>query len=136
MATVELTAGLRAAGFVPGEERTVLIGLTAELATVPVLPGGVVLRQVTADDDMQRIAALQSAVWARTGTGSARTSSPGSPPPRRASRSWPRRPMVTSSPRIPCGHHHRLRVDTAAARQTRMTHAAGPDLTIVSAAHS
>jgi ribosomal protein S18 acetylase RimI-like enzyme len=59
----DLTARLRAAGFVPGEERTVLIGLTAELATVPVLPGGVVLRQVTADDDMHRIAALQSAVW-------------------------------------------------------------------------
>ena len=40
-----------------------LIGLTAELATAPVLPGGVVLRQVTADGDMHRIAALQSAVW-------------------------------------------------------------------------
>ena len=59
----DLTARLRAAGFVPGEERTVLIGLTAELATAPVLPGGAVLRQVTADDDMHRIAALQSAVW-------------------------------------------------------------------------
>ena len=50
-------------GFVPGEERTVLIGRTAELAACPVLPGGVVLRQVTADEDMQRIAGLQSAVW-------------------------------------------------------------------------
>lgn len=59
----DLTARLRAAGFVPQEERTVLIGLTAELATAPVLPGGVVLRWVTADDDMRRIAALQSAVW-------------------------------------------------------------------------
>ena len=59
----DLPARLRAAGFVPGEERTVLIGLTAELATAPVLPGGVVLRRVTADDDMHRIAALQSAVW-------------------------------------------------------------------------
>ena len=29
----DLTARLRAAGFVPGEERTVLIGLAAELAT-------------------------------------------------------------------------------------------------------
>src|SRR5580693_411311 len=55
----DLTARLRAAGFVPGEERTVLIGLTAELATAPVLPGGVVLRWVTADDDMHRVAALQ-----------------------------------------------------------------------------
>jgi GNAT superfamily N-acetyltransferase len=59
----DLTARLRAAGFVPGEEWTVLIGLTAELATAPVLPGGAVLRQVTADDDMHRIAAMQSAVW-------------------------------------------------------------------------
>jgi ribosomal protein S18 acetylase RimI-like enzyme len=59
----DLTARLRAAGFVPEEERTVLIGLTAELATAPVLPGGVVLRWVTADADMRRIAALESAVW-------------------------------------------------------------------------
>jgi ribosomal protein S18 acetylase RimI-like enzyme len=59
----DLTARLRAAGFVPGEERTVLVGLTAELAAAPVLPGGAVLRQVSADDDMHRIAALQSAVW-------------------------------------------------------------------------
>jgi GNAT superfamily N-acetyltransferase len=40
-----------------------LIGLAAELATTPVLPGGVELRWVTADGDMHRIAALQSAVW-------------------------------------------------------------------------
>jgi GNAT superfamily N-acetyltransferase len=59
----DLTARLRAAGFVPGQERTVLIGLAAELATTPVLPGGVALRWVTADGDMRRIAALQSAVW-------------------------------------------------------------------------
>jgi ribosomal protein S18 acetylase RimI-like enzyme len=59
----DLTARLRAAGFAPQEELTVLVGLTAELATAPVLPSGVVLRWVTADDDMRRIAALQSAVW-------------------------------------------------------------------------
>jgi len=58
-----LTARLRAAGFVPGETDTVLIGLTAELATAPALPHGVVLRWVTADADMRRIAAMQSAVW-------------------------------------------------------------------------
>ena len=63
MSRLHPTARLRAAGFVPGEERTVLIGHTAELATAPVLPGGAVLRWVTADDDMHRIAALQSAVW-------------------------------------------------------------------------
>ena len=59
----DLTARLRAAGFVPGEEQTVLIGLAAELATAPFLPGGVVLRWVTADDDMRRIAAMQCAIW-------------------------------------------------------------------------
>ena len=75
----DLTARLHAAGFVPQEERTVLIGLTAELATTPVLPGGVVLRWVTADDDMHRIAVLQSVVWLiQLGRPSA-----GLPPPRR-----------------------------------------------------
>ena len=59
----DLTARLRAAGFVPGETDTVLIGFTAELATAPALPRGVVLRWVTADADMRRIAAMQSAVW-------------------------------------------------------------------------
>ena len=59
----DLTARLRAAGFAAGEERTVLIGLTPELAVAPVVPGGVALRWVTADGDMDRIAALQSAVW-------------------------------------------------------------------------
>src|ERR1700722_14312990 len=48
----DLTARLRAAGFGRGEERTVMIGLTAELATAPVLPGGAVRRLATTDDDM------------------------------------------------------------------------------------
>jgi GNAT superfamily N-acetyltransferase len=59
----DLAARLRAAGFVPGETDTVLIGLTADLATAAALPHGVVLRWVTADADMRRIAAMQSAVW-------------------------------------------------------------------------
>jgi GNAT superfamily N-acetyltransferase len=59
----DLTARLRAAGFVPEEQETVLIGLTADLAADPVPPDGVVLRWVTADADMRRIAALESAVW-------------------------------------------------------------------------
>jgi ribosomal protein S18 acetylase RimI-like enzyme len=59
----DLPARLRAAGFVPQQEYTVLIGLTAELATAPILPSGAVLRWVTADDDLHRIAALQSTVW-------------------------------------------------------------------------
>ena len=59
----DLPARLRAAGFAPGQTYTVLIGLTAEPATAPVLPHGVGLRWVTADADMRRIAAMQSAVW-------------------------------------------------------------------------
>ena len=59
----ELSARLLAAGFVPEEQETVLIGLTAELAATPVLPAGVRLRPVTADADMHRIAAMESAVW-------------------------------------------------------------------------
>jgi len=60
---VDLTERLRAAGFVPEEQETVLIGLAAEMASTPVLPAGVVLREVTADADMRRIAEMESAVW-------------------------------------------------------------------------
>jgi GNAT superfamily N-acetyltransferase len=59
----DLIARLRAAGFAPGEQETVLVGLTAELAADPAPPDGVVLRWVTADADMRRIAAMESAVW-------------------------------------------------------------------------
>jgi hypothetical protein len=59
---IGVTARLRAAGFVPGETNTVMIGLTAELPTDPALPRGVVLRWVTADADMRRIATMLSAV--------------------------------------------------------------------------
>src|SRR5262249_21439563 len=43
----DLPSRLRGAGFVPETEETVLIGLTSEMAAEPVLPEGVVLRQVT-----------------------------------------------------------------------------------------
>ena len=59
----DLTARLRAAGFVPEETETVLVALTSAIAAEPVLPGGVVLRQVTAAADMRRIAAMESEVW-------------------------------------------------------------------------
>jgi len=59
----DLPARLRAAGFAPEEQQTVLIGLTAEMATAPALPDGVALRWVTADADVRRIAAMESAVW-------------------------------------------------------------------------
>ena len=52
-----------AAGFVAEEPETVRIGLAGDLATTPVLPEGVTLRQVAADAGMRRIAAMESAVW-------------------------------------------------------------------------
>jgi GNAT superfamily N-acetyltransferase len=59
----DLVARLRAAGFVAEDLETVLVGPTRQMATAPVLPGGVALRQVTAGADMRRIAAMESAVW-------------------------------------------------------------------------
>jgi len=59
----DLPARLRAAGFVPEDTETVVVALTADIAAEPVLPPGVVLRQVTADADMRRIAAMESRVW-------------------------------------------------------------------------
>ena len=59
----DLVVRLGAAGFVAEDLETVLVGRTERMATPPVLPDGVVLRQVTADADMQRIAGMESAVW-------------------------------------------------------------------------
>ncbi|MDN3026718.1 GNAT family N-acetyltransferase [Streptomyces sp. S.PB5] len=60
----DLTVRLRAAGFVPEEQETVMIGRAADMAVrEPVLPDGVTLRRTTADADMRRIAAMESAVW-------------------------------------------------------------------------
>ena len=60
----DLTDRLRAAGFVPEEQETVLIGLAEEMAVrEPVLPDGVTIRRVTAVADLRRIGALQSAIW-------------------------------------------------------------------------
>jgi hypothetical protein len=59
----DLAGRLLAAGFVPEDRETVLIGLAGPMAGELVLPDGVVLRQVTADADMHRIAAMESAVW-------------------------------------------------------------------------
>jgi ribosomal protein S18 acetylase RimI-like enzyme len=60
----DLPARLRAAGFVPEEEETVVIGPVAPLAAAPVrdIPG-VRLREVTHRDDLDRIARLEEAVW-------------------------------------------------------------------------
>ncbi len=67
----DLAARLRAAGFVREETETVLVAPATAIAAEPVLPGGVVLRQVTAEADMRRIAAMESEVWDadRTWTG-------------------------------------------------------------------
>lgn len=60
----DLTERLRAAGFVPEERETVLIGRAAGMAAgEPTLPDGVTVRRVTADADMRRIAAMESQVW-------------------------------------------------------------------------
>ncbi len=55
---------LRAAGFVPEGLETVVVGPVAALAAaVPVLPEGVRLREVTTREDLERIAAMEEAVW-------------------------------------------------------------------------
>jgi GNAT superfamily N-acetyltransferase len=59
----DLPERLRAAGFVPEEQETVVIAPTAEIAAPPVLPDGVTLREVTTHADLERIAAMEEAVW-------------------------------------------------------------------------
>jgi GNAT superfamily N-acetyltransferase len=60
----DLPDRLRAAGFVPQEPETVVIGPAASLAaTLPVLPPGVRLREVTARVDLDRIAEMKATVW-------------------------------------------------------------------------
>lgn len=55
---------LTAAGFEPEATETVLIGLAEDLAArVPSPPEGFVVRQVSDDADMHRIAAMESEVW-------------------------------------------------------------------------
>jgi GNAT superfamily N-acetyltransferase len=59
----DLPQRLRAAGFVPEDDETVVIAAAAEIAGRPRLPEGVSLRAVTSRDDLDRIAALEDAVW-------------------------------------------------------------------------
>ncbi len=60
----DLPDRLRAAGFVPEEPETVVAGPVAGLAaTLPVLPAGVRLREVTNPPDLERIAAMEEQVW-------------------------------------------------------------------------
>jgi GNAT superfamily N-acetyltransferase len=60
----DLSDRLCAAGFRPEAQETVVIGPVAPLAaTMPVLPDGVRLREVTARADLDRIAAMEEQVW-------------------------------------------------------------------------
>jgi GNAT superfamily N-acetyltransferase len=60
----DLPDRLRAAGFVPQERETVVVGLVEPLtAEVPALPEGVRIRPVTERADLDRIAAMESEVW-------------------------------------------------------------------------
>jgi hypothetical protein len=59
----DLTQRLRAAGFVPEDEETVVIAPVAEIAGPPNLPDDVFLREVTERRDLDRIAAMEAAVW-------------------------------------------------------------------------
>ncbi|NLU79504.1 GNAT family N-acetyltransferase [Micromonospora sp. HNM0581] len=62
----DLPQRLRVAGFVPEEQETVVIGPVAPLASaLPVVPGGVRLREVTGRADLDRIAELKTQVWGR-----------------------------------------------------------------------
>jgi len=60
---VELPERLVAAGFVPEPQAAVLLGYAEEVAGTPVLPDGVVVRQVSGDEDLRRIADHQTAIW-------------------------------------------------------------------------
>ncbi|MFE3168329.1 hypothetical protein [Streptomyces sp. NPDC059224] len=60
----DLPDRLRAAGFVPEPRETVVIAPAEDLAAgSPAPPPEVALRRVTADTDLDRTAALETAVW-------------------------------------------------------------------------
>jgi GNAT superfamily N-acetyltransferase len=59
----DLPQRLRAAGFVPEEEETVVIAPVSAIAGPPQLPAGASLREVTDRGDLDRIAAMERAVW-------------------------------------------------------------------------
>ncbi len=60
----DLPERLRAAGFAAQERETVVVGPVAPLAAaLPVVPEGVRLREVTTRADLDRIVAMEEAVW-------------------------------------------------------------------------
>lgn len=58
-----LTDRLRAAGFVPEDQETVVIATAADIASDPVVPEGATLREVTDEAGLHAIAGMESAVW-------------------------------------------------------------------------
>jgi acetyltransferase (GNAT) family protein len=62
-APADLPARLVAAGFLPADAETVVVGWARPLATEPDPPPGIRLRTVTDDVDLWRIADLNEAVW-------------------------------------------------------------------------
>jgi GNAT superfamily N-acetyltransferase len=61
----DLPDRLRAAGFVPEETETVVIGRVDAVAAEPRLPDGVAIQEVSEPDDFARIAQLEESVWDR-----------------------------------------------------------------------
>lgn len=59
----DLPQRLRAAAFSPEDQETVVIAPVAEIAARPVLPEGLSLREVVDRADLDRIAALEEAIW-------------------------------------------------------------------------
>jgi GNAT superfamily N-acetyltransferase len=59
----DLPDRLRAAGLVPEETETVVIGRVDAAAAEPSLPDGVAIREVSEPGDYERIAQLEEAVW-------------------------------------------------------------------------
>ena len=59
----DLPRRLRATGFVPEDEETVVIAPVDEVAGRPLLPEGVSLREVTDRNDLDRIAAFEQTAW-------------------------------------------------------------------------
>lgn len=59
----DLTDRLRAAGFVPEEQETVVVAPVDTVARKPRLPDGVSIREVTERPDLERIVRLEQQVW-------------------------------------------------------------------------
>jgi GNAT superfamily N-acetyltransferase len=59
----DLPDRLRAAGFVPEDMETVVIAPIAEVSIEVTVPEGVALREVTERADLERIEALENAIW-------------------------------------------------------------------------